>query len=324
MSMTLIIAAAAVFIVFLLVMGIGSLMRSGSDKAERRVRDRLRAMALTADIDAASVDLLLREAAMSEVPLFNRLLERMRWSANLSRLLYQADAKGAPGVYLLVCMLLAVIGFYAGSFSGRLWVSAAGAILLGYVPLWWLKGKKRKRMDRFQKQLPEALDLMARALKAGHTFGGGMRMVADEFEAPIGPEFGKTLDEMNYGMDVDRALSNLQGRVDCLDLKFFVVSVNIQRETGGNLAEIIAKIAALVRERFALYGKIRVLSAEGRVSAYILIALPFFLTGILYAVNSDYVSLLWTRELGLNMVWGAIISMTIGWIIIRKIITIKV
>ncbi|WP_272701611.1 type II secretion system F family protein [Desulfovibrio sp. Fe33] len=324
MTMTVVIAAVGVLFVFLLVMGIGSLMQSGSDKVDRRVKNRLRSMAISADLNAASVDLVLRESAMSEVPMFNRLLENMRWSAKFSRLMYQADAKGAPGMYLLLCMLLAVVGFYAGSFSGRLWVSLAAAILLGNIPVWLLMSKKRKRMDRFQKQLPEALDLMARALKAGHTFGGGMRMVADEFDGPIGPEFGKTLDEINYGMDVDRALSNLQERVDCPDLKFFVVSVNIQRETGGNLAEIIAKIAALVRERFALFGKIRVLSAEGRVSAYILVALPFLLTGILYVVNPDYVSLLWTRELGQNMVWAAIISTVFGALIIRKIIKIKV
>jgi tight adherence protein B len=324
MSMAMIIAAAAVPIVFLLVMGIGSFLQSGSDKADRRVRERLRSMALDADLDEAAVDLLLRESALSGVPLFNRLLESMRWSTRFSKLLYQADAKGSAGVYLLVCMLLAVIGFYAGTFSERLWVSAAAALLLGYIPVWRLQSRKRKRMDRFQKQLPEALDLMARALKAGHTFGGGMRMVADEFDAPIGPEFGKTLDEMNYGLDSDRALGNLEARVDCPDLKFFVVSVNIQRETGGNLAEIIAKIAALVRERFALFGKIRVLSAEGRVSACILIALPFLLTGILYMVNPKYVSLLWTRELGQNMVWGAAVSMVFGWIIIRRIIRIKV
>ncbi|WP_316897732.1 type II secretion system F family protein [Pseudodesulfovibrio indicus] len=323
MSMTLIIVGVAVLAVFLLVMAVGSFMQSGSDRAERRVKDRLRALAMTG-IDENAVDLVLRETAMSDVPMFNRLLERMQWSKNFNRLLYQADAKGSAGTYLLVCALLAVIGFYAGTFSGRLWVSLSAAALLGSLPVGVLQTKKRKRMDRFQKQLPEALDLMARALKAGHTFGGGMRMVADEFESPIGPEFGKTLDEINYGMDVDRALTNLQGRVDCPDLKFFVVSVNIQRETGGNLAEIIAKIAGLVRERFALYGKIRVLSAEGRVSAYILIALPFLITGILYVVNADYVSLLWTRELGQNMVWAAAISMVVGALIIRKIITIKV
>lgn len=323
MSMILIIVGVAVLAVFLLVMAIGSFMQSGSDRAERRVKDRLRALALTG-IDESAVDLVLREAAMSDVPMFNRLLERMRWSKNFNRLLYQADAKGSAGTYLLVCALLAVVGFYAGTFSGRLWVSLAAAGLLGYLPVGVLQSKKRKRMDRFQKQLPEALDLMARALKAGHTFGGGMRMVSDEFEAPIGPEFGKTLDEINYGMDVDRALSNLQERVDCPDLKFFVVSVNIQRETGGNLAEIIAKIASLVRERFALYGKIRVLSAEGRVSAYILIALPFVISGILYLINPNYVSLLWTRDLGQSMVWGAVASMVLGALIIRKIILIKV
>jgi len=238
--------------------------------------------------------------------------------------MYQADAKGTPGVYLLVCALLAVIGFYAGSFSGRIWVSLAAGLMLGYMPIFRLQGMKRKRMDKFHNQLPEALDLMARALKAGHTFGGGMRMVANEFDAPIGPEFGKTLDEINYGMDVDRALANLQSRVDCSDLKFFVVSVNIQRETGGNLAEIIAKIAGLVRERFGLFGKIRVLSAEGRVSAYILIALPFLLGVILYIVNADYISLLWTRDLGQSLVWGAGVSMAIGAFVIRKIIKIKV
>lgn len=165
---------------------------------------------------------------------------------------------------------------------------------------------------------------MARALKAGHTFGGGMRMVADEFDGPIGPEFGKTLDEINYGLDVNRALLNLEDRVDCMDLKFFVVSVNIQRETGGNLAEIIDKISSLVRARFALFGKVKVLSAEGRLSALILVLLPFFIAGILYVVNPGYISLLWTRELGQSMAWGAVISMTVGVITIRRLVKIRV
>ncbi|BDQ34895.1 type II secretion system F family protein [Pseudodesulfovibrio portus] len=323
MIMNIIIAGVAVLVVFLLLMGISSLMQSGSDKAERRVRERLRAMAVTG-VEEKAIDLVLRENSMSDVPWFNRLLENMRWAASLEKLIYQAEAKGSAGVYLLACAVLGVIGAYAGSFSGRLWVIALTGGMLGYIPIWRLRGKQRKRMDKFQQQLPEALDLMARALKAGHTFGGGMRMVADEFDKPIGPEFGKTLDEINYGMDVDRALANLQERVECPDLKFFVVSINIQRETGGNLAEIIAKISTLVRDRFALFGKIRVLSAEGRVSAYILIGLPFLLGVILYLVNPDYIGLLWTRELGLSMVYSAGFSMVIGWIVIRKIIKIKV
>lgn len=323
MNMIVIISVAAVVVVFLLVMGIGSLMQSGSDKAERRVKNRLRALAMN-DTGDATIDLVLREASMSEVPWFNRLLEKFRWASNIEKLIYQADVKGTAGVYLLGCALLAIIGIYVGTLTDRLWMSGILGFLLGCMPIWWLKGKRRKRMDRFQQQLPEALDLMARALKAGHTFGGGMRMVADEFDAPIGPEFGKTLDEINYGMDVDRALTNLQDRVECTDLKFFVVSINIQRETGGNLAEIISKIASLVRERFVLYGKIRVLSAEGRVSAYILVALPFLLAGVLFLVNADYISLLWTRELGRSMMYGSLVSMAIGSIVIRRIITIKV
>lgn len=321
--MTIIIALVAGVIIFMFIMGVSSLFQSGKDQADQRVKNRLKALAMS-DVDAETIDLVLRESSMSEVPWFNRLLEKMRWASNLTKLINQADAKGSAGVYLLICALLAVVGYFAGSFSGRMWVSGAAALLMGYAPIWGLKGKKNKRMLRFQKQLPEALDLMARALKAGHTFGGGMRMIADEFDNPIADEFGQTLDEINFGMDVDRALANLQDRVDCTDLKFFIVSVNIQRETGGNLAEIIAKISELVRERFALYGKIRVLSAEGRVSAYILTALPFLLTGILYTVNSDYISLLWTRELGQTMVWCAAVSMVIGVLVIRKIITIKV
>lgn len=321
--MTTIIAVVAALIIFVFIMGISSLLQSGRDEVEKRVQGRLKALALS-ESDAETINLVLRESSMSEVPWFNRFLEKIRWATNLNTLIKQADAKGSAGIYLLICALLAFVGFYAGTFSGRPWVSGATAILLGYIPLWRLSGQKRKRMNLFQQQLPEALDLMARALKAGHTFGGGMRMVADEFDNPIANEFGQTLDEINFGMDANRALANLQARVDCPDLKFFIVSVNIQRETGGNLAEIIAKISELVRERFALFGKIRVLSAEGRVSAYILTALPFLLTGILYTVNSDYVSLLWTREIGQTMVWGALISIVFGIIVIRKIITIKV
>jgi len=192
------------------------------------------------------------------------------------------------------------------------------------MPILYLQKLRTSRMDRFQTQLPEALDLMSRALKAGHTFGGAMRMVADEFEDPIGSEFRTTIDEINFGMDVDRAMANLQNRVDVTDLKFFIVSINIQRETGGNLAEIISNIASLVRERFVLFGKIKVLSAEGRISAILLASLPFFISGALYMLNPEYMSRLWTTELGRTMTWGAIIAMSVGIVVMRKMVKIKV
>lgn len=147
MSMLLIIPGVAVLVVFLLVMSLGSLLQTGSDKAEKRVRDRLRALAMT-DVDDAHVDLVLRDAAMSEIPFLNRVLENLRWASNLEKLICQAEAKGAAGVYLLTCALLAVIGMYAGSFSDRLWVMIVSGIILGYIPIWRLNRMKRKRMEK--------------------------------------------------------------------------------------------------------------------------------------------------------------------------------
>lgn len=324
MSMSLIIAIGSAFVIFMLVTGVVALLRSGRDEADAKVKGRLRNLALS-EADSAEIDLILKRAAMSEMPWFNRMLERLKFAANLKRTIRQANARGTAGVYLMLCALLAMGGAYVGIFlADKLWIAAALAWLFGNIPLWYLKRLKSKRMTRFMEQLPDGLDLMARALKAGHTFNGGMRMVANEFDDPLGGEFRITLDEINFGMDVDRALSNLMERVDVADLKFFVVSVNIQRETGGNLAEIISNIARLVRERFALFGKIRVLSAEGRISAYLLSALPFAISGVLYVINPDYMSLLWTTEIGRSMAWGAIVSMVMGMISMRRMVNIKV
>jgi len=324
MTVSLLLALGGGVIVFLLVTGVASLLRSGRDAARERARRRLRRFA-TAGSEAASLDLVRRRADMSAMPWFNRLLANFRLAVALKRTIAQADARGTAGVYLLACGLLGLLGAYAGLALGdRLWVGMVLAWLLGSLPLWYLRRRKSRRMGRFQAQLPEALDLMSRALRSGHTFGGAMRMVSAEFADPIGGEFGKTIDEINYGLDVDRALANLKARVDVDDLKFFVVSVNIQRETGGNLAEIVGNIARLVRERFVLFGKVRVLSAEGRISALLLSALPFFIAGVLYLINPGYISLLWTHELGRSMAWGAVASMIIGIVIMRRMVRIRV
>lgn len=319
----LLIVVLCAFVVFLLVVGLASFLRSRRDDSDERIRSRLGALAAS-DADVETVEYLVRRQ-MSEVPWFNTMLQQMRWAANLSRLVSMAKAPGTPGLYLLLSLTLGLLTGYAVFLLSKMLIAAAVlAGIVGYIPIWWLKRRCTKRMDRFQEQLPEALDLLARALKAGHTFGGGMRMVADEFDEPIGSEFGKTIDEINYGMDSDRALDNLLNRVDCPDLKFFVVSVNIQRETGGNLAEIVGNIARLVRERFKLHGKIKVLSAEGRISALILTLLPFAVAGVLFLLNREYMSLLWTTELGRSMAIGAACSMTLGIVIIRRMIKIKV
>jgi tight adherence protein B len=165
---------------------------------------------------------------------------------------------------------------------------------------------------------------MARALKAGHAFPAGLKMVADEMEDPIGTEFDKTLGEINFGIEVSEALKNLSRRVDCPDLRFFVISIIIQRETGGNLAEILVNIAHLIRERFKLHGRIRVLSAEGKFSAIVLIALPFLVALLLTFLNPDYLRLLITDPIGHFMLGFALVTMILGILVMKKMVAIKV
>lgn len=320
--MTFIIATVSAMVVFMLISGVISLFTAGRDEAEQRVRERMKVVASGEEM-IQEVALVNRQA-MSDVAWFNKLLEQFQWASNFRLTMSRGKVAGAPSIYLLMSGLLGVTGFYfTYTIAGALLGAIIIGMLFGSIPILYVKRKANKRMFRFQEQLPDALDLLARALKAGHTFTGGMRMVADEFADPIGPEFGQTLDEMNYGLDPDKALNNLLHRVDCPDLKFFAVSVNIQRETGGNLAEIVSGIAALVRGRFMLLGKVQVLAAEGKLSAYVLLALPFIICLVLYLINPGYMGLLFERELGRQIAMGALVSMCIGALVIRNMIKIK-
>ncbi len=179
-------------------------------------------------------------------------------------------------------------------------------------------------MEKFQSQLPEALDLVARALKAGQALSGALKMVADEMDDPVGDEFDKTLNEINFGVGVPEALKNLASRVDCLDLKFFVIAVVIQRETGGNLAEILENIAHIIRERFKLYGRIRILAAEGKLSAIILTGLPFLTAFVLLFANPEYIQILARDPLGRVLAGAGISLMILGIFSMKRMIAIKV
>jgi tight adherence protein B len=172
--------------------------------------------------------------------------------------------------------------------------------------------------------LPDTLDLIARALKAGHAFTGGLSMVSEEFDDPIGPEFAETLDEINYGVSVPDALKNLSGRIDCEELKYFIVGVILQRETGGNLAELMETLASLIRERFKFEGKVRTLTAEGRFSAVVLILLPLLLTVYLYFTNPNFLEPLIKDHVGNLMAVMAVIGMIVGAMVMRRMVQLKV
>jgi tight adherence protein B len=191
-------------------------------------------------------------------------------------------------------------------------------------PWIWLWNKRRVRLNKFAAQLPDALELVARALRAGHSLGAGMHVVAEEMPSPIADEFGRVFEEQNLGIPIEDAMRAMCERVPNLDLRFFVTSVAIQRQTGGDLAEILDKIGYVIRERFRILGQVKALTGEGRLSGVVLIALPFALFGFMLNTKPEYIEPLWTTDVGKKMSAAAIIAQIIGALVIRKIVNIKV
>lgn len=268
---------------------------------------------------------ITRKRMLSRVPLLNTILLHTPGVRSLERLLQQANVQSPLGVFILLAAVLALTGYLAGSLLtiNRVIPLIIAASLVG-IPFLYVIRKKKKRMDKFQKQLPEGLELIARSLRAGHAFTSGMKLAADEFDDPLGPELTATLDEINFGVSVSDALKNLARRVDCADLRYFVVAVILQRETGGNLAEIIESIGYIIRERFKLRGKIRILSAEGKLSAIILVAIPFFVIIVLRFTSPEYINALLFEPAGRIMGAVALFMMVIGIFVMKKMINIKV
>lgn len=316
--------AIGLFIIVLLLIEAGYFGLRSLWKPERQlVRKRLNSIIVTGE-ENEMID-ISRKRPFSQIPWLNRILSGLRWTERVHHVLEMANLPYPLGFFVLLSFLLAALGYLIGSLvtSTPLLLLPGGA-LLGMIPFFYIFFKKGKRMQKFQRQLPEALDLMARSLKAGHALSGGLKMVADEFGDPLGVEFARTLNEINFGVGVPEALKNLSCRVDCLDLNFFVTSVLIQRETGGNLAEILENIARLIRERFKLYGRIRALSAEGKFSAIILVALPFFVAFIISLFNPGYIRTLIVDPIGRVFIAIALILMIFGVITMSRMIKIRV
>jgi tight adherence protein B len=188
----------------------------------------------------------------------------------------------------------------------------------------WLLHKRKTRLKKFAAQLPDAMELVARALRAGHSLASGFHVVAEEMPLPIAKEFGRVYEEQNLGISLDDALKNLSDRIPNLDLRFFVTAVNIQRQTGGDLAEILDKIGYVIRERYKILGHVKALTAEGRLSGVVLIAMPFGLFILMLYMKPDYISLLWTDPMGVRMAIFALVLQVLGALCIKKIVDIKV
>jgi len=242
---------------------------------------------------------------------------------NLQRQLLQADIYLAPGVFLCVAGILGCLGFIGGTKLGGLWPWGLGAVT-GGLPFFVMRWKKRRKTLKFEKQMPEAMELLARSLRAGHTLQATLELVAQETPSPLGKEMRITYEEQRLGLSMAQALRRMGDRVASQDLRYFVTAVLIQTETGGNLAEILENISTLIRDRLKLKGKVTALTAEGRFSALVLIGLPIVTFIFLYLINREYIMVLLTDPLGTKFLTGAIISIIIGALVMKKMITIKV
>jgi tight adherence protein B len=244
---------------------------------------------------------------------------------SLHKIIVQADCHIKPSTLFGIGMVLGVLGSTASWLTGvSLYVAPIAGIIMFLIPFAWLLNKRRMRLKSFAGQLPDALELVARALRAGHSLAAGMHVVAEEMPSPIADEFQRVYDEQNLGIPIEDALKNMCERVPNLDLRFFVTSVLIQRQTGGDLAEILDKIGYVIRERFRILGQVAALTAEGRLSGIILIALPFGLFLMMLHIKPDYIEKLWTHPLGIKMSVAALIAQVLGAAVIKKIVNIKV
>ena len=295
--------------------------------AARRLDQRLRDVSADpkADDDQPAEDSVLKETLRGPFPAVDRMMAGTGTGSKLARLIEQSGARVTPSAVIMMTLGAAA----AGALIAYLFIHLPFAPLLagalgGFVPIAWLVRKKSTRLRKFEEHFPEALDLLSRAIRAGHAFQTAMGMVADELPDPIGPEFKKTFDQQNFGLPLRDALTELSERLGLLDVRFFVTAVLIQRDTGGNLSEILDNLANVVRERFKIKRQVRVHTAHGRFTGYVLLALPAALAMALSVINPEHMELLFREHMGHVMLGGAIVMQTIGFFWIRQVIKIEV
>jgi tight adherence protein B len=322
--MSIFIIYAAVFLGVAALVGFVSFFVSGNKEAE--VEDRPSALTSgkkgRGKSDSAEYKDLLAKMRADGSGSVEKFVARY---LNLRLLFEQANVAMAVPTFLAIMGGLAVVGLALPSVAGfSVALAPVLALFLAILPIVWLLFKRKRRLSKFGAQLPEALELIARALRAGHSLASGFNLVAHEMSDPIGGEFSRTFEEQNLGKPLEEALGDLTKRVPNLDLKFFVTAIVLQRQTGGDLAEILDKIGYLIRERFKIWGQVQALTGEGRLSGVVLLALPPVLFAVVYRMNPDYLMLLFTDDLGKKMLVAGVITQLVGALVIRKIVNIRV
>ncbi|MGB7479418.1 MAG: type II secretion system F family protein [Burkholderiaceae bacterium] len=316
-------AVTAFIAVVLLIEGLYMLWNSYKGPEARKIEQRLRA--LSAGSDSSERAAVLKNRMLSEVPAIQRLLLGIPRIRRLDRLLLQSGLDWTVARFLLMSLLFGAFTYVVLSFANVLRFLQLGFALAGaFLPAAYMQWKRRKRLRKLERQLPDALDLIGRALRAGHALPSGLQMVGMEMTDPAAEEFRTTYDEINFGISMQQALMNLTERVPLTDLRYFVVAVLIQREAGGNLTEILDNLSNLIRNRLKFQASVRVLTTEGRMSAWVLGLLPFALAGLLNFANHDFISVLWTDPAGIKITNILLAMMAVGAFWMYRLIQIRV
>jgi tight adherence protein B len=315
-------------IVFAVVAGavfmIGSVLDQRSARA-RLLRDRLAAVQKAAEREPSEELALLRDEMLSEIPALDKMLRRSESMSNFQSLLTQAGIETRAGNMLLLSVVAAVVVGAIGLLVGRAAIFGwAGMVVGAILPYAYASYRRGKRFQKFEELFPEAIDTLARAVRAGHAFTTALELIANEVAEPVSSEIRKLFEEQKFGMPVRDALVNLAERVPLVDVKFFVTAVMLQRETGGNLAEILDNLSYMIRERFKIQRQVRVFTAQGRLTMLLLMAMPPVVVVVMLVMSPSFIRPLFDDPLGHTAIVIAITLQTVGYFVIRKIIRIQV
>ena len=319
------------FIVFLFVTGliVGGYLAAvpGGTSGSRDLEQRLREVATPSPSSlesGVSDESILKRVLEGPLPMLDRLVSQGAGS-RLGLLIEQSGVRTTGSAIVIFSIGIAVgLGLLAFLFVPQPMAAPVVALLGAFAPFGWLRHKRSTRLKKFEEQFPEALDVLSRAIRAGHAFQTALGMCADEMPGPVGPEMKKTFDQQNYGLPLKDALNDLAQRINIIDVRFFVTAVMIQRDTGANLSEILDNLAHVVRERFKIQRQVRVHTAHGRFTSYVLLSLPAFLAVALSILNPDHMAPMFREHMGQMMLLGAMVLQALGYLWIRQVIKIEV
>lgn len=316
------------FVVFFLVAGVAfiaaTLVNQRSARA-RLIKERLSNERKSPERSAADELALLRDEQLSEIPALDSLLRRSARISQLQKMLAQGGLDMRAGNFLVTCIFVGfAVGMVAFAVSRRAEVAAISVLVGAVLPYGYASMRRSKRFEKFEELFPEAIDTLARAVRAGHAFTTALELITNEVAEPVAGEFRQLFEEQKYGMPVRDALMNLTERMPLVDVKFFVTAVMLQRETGGNLAEILDNLSYVIRERFKIQRQVRVYTAQGRLTMALLMGMPPIIIVAMLVLNPTFIHPLFADPIGHVLLVAGITLQTVGYFVIRKIIRIQV